>query len=201
MRSIDLPSRPARKPRKVALGIVCAHAAGSALAAATLGFLVGGSELEQWQLAVRYTARVACLWFLAAYVARPLHALAGAAWTLRWQGLRRTFGLAFASAMSVHLTAVVVYLALGGGWPRPMSLAYLVFATLLLAAMVITSNLQLQKRWSSGWRRLHRFGMHVQWGAFAGAFGFAVQRREVYAWPFLILALVGAAIRGMVVVR
>ncbi|HET7545103.1 MAG TPA: hypothetical protein VFK05_34800 [Polyangiaceae bacterium] len=178
------------------LGPACALAGLSALGAVLVAVLAGESELQRWQLAVRYTARVACLWFLAAYLARPLHTLAARPFTRAWQALRRPFGLAYASAMGVHLAAVVVYLAQGGRWPRLFSRAYLSLAVVMLIAMVVTSNLGVQRRLGSAWRRLHRVGMHLQWGAFAGAFAFSVPKHEYFAWPLLLLTLIAALLRG-----
>jgi methionine sulfoxide reductase heme-binding subunit len=181
--------------RASSLARLCLLAALSALAAVALGAFAGATRLEQEQLAVRYTARAAWLWFLLVYLARPVHQLAHAKFTLAWQSLRRSFGLAFASAMGIHLVCVVVYLAAGGNWPRPVSRAYLIFSSVLLAVMVVTSNLRVQKRLGPSWRRIHRAGIHVLWFAFAGAFFFQAQKHELVAWPLLLLALAAGGLR------
>src|SRR5689334_56526 len=122
MHSPEIMGTMAKRRPSLALLTVCLHACGSAVLCVVLGLLVGETQREGWQLAVRYSARVACLWFLAAYVARPVHTLFGSRFTLSWQTWRRRLGLAFASAMGVHFVAVVIYLAGGGSWPRPVSL-------------------------------------------------------------------------------
>jgi DMSO/TMAO reductase YedYZ heme-binding membrane subunit len=66
----------------------------------------------------------------------------------------------------------------------------------MLVAMVVTSHLGIQKRVGPAWRKLHAVGVHLQWGAFAGALPFSVAKQELVAWPLLALTLLAAALRA-----
>lgn len=118
--------------------------------------------------ALRVTAWISFSFFITAYVAGPLRkVLSGPSWLVV---NRRYLGLAAAFAHTVHFgyvaeyvrtTSEVVELAtyIGGG-----------LAFVLFWLMALTSN-DLSVRWlGSGWKILHRFGMHYIWFVFALTF-------------------------------
>jgi hypothetical protein len=73
-----------------------------------------------FSLALRATARWAFLLYLPAYVGGPLTSLFGSAF-LPVRQRAREFGLAFASAMIVHLGIVVCLCAIGAAPPARLS--------------------------------------------------------------------------------
>jgi DMSO/TMAO reductase YedYZ heme-binding membrane subunit len=147
-------------------------------------------------LATRYTARFASLSFLLVYLARPIHDWWPIPLTRKWRSLRRVFGLAFASALTVHLAAVAALLAAGGAWPRPISLTFLSFTLLLAVAMVVTSTSRAQRRLGRAWHTLHRAGIHALWVAFAVGHVSPLSRGNLAAAPFFVLAVLAGGLRA-----
>lgn len=142
----------------------------------------------------RLTARLTFVFFITAYLARPVwqrFRWTPARWALR---NRRWLGLAAALSHSVHLSYVVaaqlavnetldVVTIVGGG-----------LGFLLFWLMGITSNdsavRALGKRW--GW--LHRGGMHYLWFIFFITYAGAATLSP-WLWVFVVLLLFGALLR------
>ena len=154
--------------------------------AALLGVLIFAPEtedvLEGYGYALRVTARVTMVFFLLAYVARPLVQLFGVGrWLVRQ---RRYLGLMAALSHTVHFGYVLLYEVSN---EFPLDLITWTFgglAFVLLWAMAATSNDILQKGMGAWWRRLHRFGMHYVWLIFVQTAMFS---------PFSLALLLGAA--------
>lgn len=179
----------------------CAVALSGAGLALALGWREGASPVESWQLATRYTARFASLTFLGVYLARPMYDLTRSRSARAWRALRRTHGLAFATATGVHLLAVAVYLLHGGKWPRPLSLAYLMLAVVVLTAMTVTSTRAAQRGLGRAWRALHKAGIHVLWLAFTFGHLTMLSRDAWAAAPFFLLAVAAGALRALAWMR
>jgi sulfoxide reductase heme-binding subunit YedZ len=120
---------------------------------------------------IRATARTSCMWFVLAFVARPLVVL-GVDWPGKWLlRNRRYLGLAMAISHAAHLVAIVAVANLEGSvfWDK-VSASTLVgggFGYVMLAAMVATSwdgaQTWLGRR---RWRALHLVGMWTFWVIF-----------------------------------
>lgn len=138
--------------------------AGAVAIAAAL--LVGASSAEQALLAARWTARTALPVFLVAYLASSLMRLAPGAVSRALMRRRRQWGLGFAIAHSVHLAALAVNVLVFGPARPWQTLMGGAFAYLLILLMAVTSNDASVRRLGSGWRWLHRIGIHYIWLVF-----------------------------------
>ena len=173
----------------------CAAAAAAGIAAVLLGLSTVPIPVEGWRLAARWTARVSFLIFLPVYLASAWYHLApGAAsrWLLR---RRRAAGLAFATAHTIHLGALVTFIRLAAE-SRPLG-ALLVGggAYVTMYAMVATSN-DAAVRWlGRGWKRLHTFGIHYLWFVFAVTYLRHVAAGEASYAPQLALTLAALGLR------
>jgi len=144
----------------------------------------------------RLTARLTFIFFIAAYLARPL-------WQrFRWPAARwaltnrRWLGLAAAISHSVHLAYVVgaqmagneaidLVTLLGGG---------LGFALFWL--MGLTSSESAVQSLGKGWRWLHRGGMHYLWFIFFITYAGAATVNPML-WAFVALLVGGVALRAL----
>ena len=122
--------------RSRGVGPACAVAAVASLAAVAGGLAAGADAAEGWQLAARYTARLAFPIFLAAFVASPWHRLRpgpASRWLLRH---RRAVGLAFATVFAAHLVSLVTFNVLEGTVPDAPTLVVGGGALLAIAALL-----------------------------------------------------------------
>jgi DMSO/TMAO reductase YedYZ heme-binding membrane subunit len=189
-------TRPAAlRLRRVTLPLcaLVALAAGGVLAQAVLAAV---DPAEGWRLAARHTARLSFLVFLPVYVASAWHRLApGAAsrWAMR---NRRSLGLAFATAHTVHLAALVGFNVAAGQRPDLVTLVGGGGAYLMMFAMVATSNDAAVRRLGArAWKRLHAAGIHWLWFVFAFSYAGRVAEGRLAFLPLLGLALGGLALR------
>lgn len=133
------------------------------IGAVGFGFLAGPDHLEGARLAARWTSRVGLPLFLIAYLASSLHQI--------WQGditralirRRRQWGLAFAWTHSVHLIALIYFLAIAGTPPDAVTILGGGLAYLMIYLMALTSNNWSMKKLGAKWKYLHRFGIHYIW--------------------------------------
>lgn len=136
---------------------------------------------------LRATARLAFVFLLLAYVARPLVRLFGVGKVLLEH--RRYLGLCMAMAHTVHFGYVVALaVALDGelGW---ITLVFGGLAFVLMWLMAATSNDAAQRALKSGWKRLHTFGLHYLWLVFMQSFvGVAASEDPYYLYTLLSLA-------------
>jgi DMSO/TMAO reductase YedYZ heme-binding membrane subunit len=133
------------------------------LAAVALGHWNGGHELEQWQLASRYTAQASFPLFLITFVASSLVRLFPSQMTQTLMRQRRWWGVGFAACFFVHLLALLVYNALRDNLPPVSLLDEGIVAYSVLLAMVLTSTSAAKRKLGRWWRVLHSVGM---WGFF-----------------------------------
>src|SRR5262249_51404182 len=96
-------------PRWSLTASLCLAAAAVAGAAIWLGRAIGSDVTEGWLLAARYTARVSFLLFLPVYCASSWHRLRPGPASRAVLANRRSLGLAFASAHTVHLGALSMF--------------------------------------------------------------------------------------------
>jgi DMSO/TMAO reductase YedYZ heme-binding membrane subunit len=167
------------------------------IAAVAVGFLWGGSDQEQWQLAARYTARVGFPLLIVAYIARPIHQLAPGRFSKGALSRRRWIGLGFAISHSIHLVALITALRLAGRTPDPVAMIGGGFAYVLLYAMALTSTDGGKAALGKWWKWLHRFGIRYLWLIFAQSYigrAFDPDTR-VIGVLFGSIALVAAGVR------
>ena len=124
---------------------------------------------------LRVTARVAFLFLMLAYLARPIRMLLGNTAGMRdfvrsWLKHRRYLGLSMAFAHTVHAGYVLALpLVLG----MEIDLITLIgggLAFVLMWAMAATSNDASIKALGKNWRRLHLVGLHYLWLIFMQSF-------------------------------
>ncbi len=142
----------------------------------------------------RLTARATFVFFIAAYLARPLwerFRWRPAAWALR---NRRWLGFAAALSHSVHLAYVVAAQYAGND---PLDVVTLLgggLGFLLFWLMGITSNDTAVRRLGNGWGWLHRTGMHYLWFIFILTYAGAAAQNPMLA-VFVVLLAGGALLR------
>ncbi len=143
---------------------------GIALSVGALVYGLSGSEDHafSWQLAARYTARIAFGFFLIVYLSGPVARFAKTEWSSWLLTRRRYTGLAFGWAHLVHLFALTTFVLLPQGHASVVTLVFGGLGYLILIAMMTTSNnTALHLLGSQNWKRLHRFGIHYLWVIFA----------------------------------
>lgn len=193
--------RPERAALRPATATLCAGAALLALGAVALGHGLGGAPDERWQLAARYTARLAFLLFLPVYVA--------SAWNRLWPSAaskfalrrRRALGLSFATAHAIHLAALTAFQVTKGAVPDAVTLAGGGGAFVAMFAMAATSNDAAVRRLGKRWRTLHRVGVHWLWFIFAFSYFGRVAAGDLFFLPLLGAAVGGLALRIVVLRR
>lgn len=145
------------------------------LAVEVIATMGAGDATESVRQLIRVTARTSLVWFVLAFVARPLVSVwptAAARWLLR---NRRYLGLALAISHGAHLVAIGVLASrLGDTFFASREVANTAVGALayaLLLAMVLTSTDRAQARLGRArWRALHLAGMWLFWLVFAASY-------------------------------
>lgn len=185
----------ARSPATIA--VFCAIAAAAGGTAVLLGLASAPTDVEGWRLAARWTARVSFLIFMPVYVASAWYRLAPGELSRGLMRRRRAMGLAFATAHTIHLGALVTFLTLSGE-PRPAeTLVVGGGAYLTMFAMAATSNDAAVRALGKNWKRLHAFGIHYLWFVFAFSYAARTLGGDASYAPLLALALGGLGLRGV----
>lgn len=164
------------------------------LGALYLGLQSGKDQLEGWQLAARWTARVGFPIFILTYAASSLGRLYPNGLTRTIWRDRRWWGLGFAMAHTVHLYALVVFYQLSG---RDVSVTTLIGgggAYAIMYLMALTSNDAAMRALGKNWKRLHTAGIYWLWFIFTFSyFGRVMEGREM-PWAGIALATALAAL-------
>lgn len=166
-------------------------------AALGAGLQVGGTGLEGWHLAARWTARIGFPIFLITYAASSFARLSPAPWSRGLVRDRRWWGLGFAASHTIHLFALIVALRLD---PEPRTLVSLIpggIAYAFIFAMALTSNDAAMRALGRNWKRLHTLGIHVIWLIFTLAYAKRIPLSEsrAIAVPMTLLALAALGLR------
>lgn len=148
--------------------IILAALAGAAVLYA--GLQTGANELESWNLAARWTARVGFPFLILAYIASSLVRLWPMALTRALLRERKWIGLAFATTHTFHLYALANVLLTLPEFPGVAGLVPGGLAYLLLYGMALTSFPWAYKALGKNWKCLHMAGIHVLWFSFAFAY-------------------------------
>jgi DMSO/TMAO reductase YedYZ heme-binding membrane subunit len=173
----------------------CAAAALGATIAVLVGHQLAQTPLERWRLSARYTARFSFPILLLAFVVSSWHRLAPSAASRFLLLRRRALGLAFATAHTIHLGALVTFNVLAGEVPGVVTLAGGGGAYLVMFAMAATSNDASVRRLGRNWVRLHKVGIYWLWFIFTFSYAGCVAAGEFEFAPFLALALAGLGLR------
>ncbi len=193
--AIGQPTTTTRSPATIA--VFCAAAAVAGGTAVLLGLSSAPSDVEGWRLAARWTARVSFLIFLPVYVASAWYRLAPGEVSRGLMRRRRAMGLAFATAHTIHLGALVTFLILAQEPPELQTIVVGGGAYLTMFAMAATSNDAAVRRLGRNWKRLHAFGIHYLWFVFAFSYFGRVAGGNRSFVPLRALALGGLALRGV----
>ncbi|MCW5889853.1 MAG: hypothetical protein KIT14_04810 [bacterium] len=185
----------ARSPATIAA--LCGGAAVAGAGAILLGLSAGPTPIDGWRLAARWTARVSFLLFMPVYVASAWYRLAPGAASRGLMRRRRAAGLAFATAHTLHLAALVTFVVLSGKPPEPITIVVGGGAYLTMFAMAATSTDAAVRRLGRSWKRLHAFGIHYLWFVFAFSYYGRVAKGDATYVPLLALALGGLGLRGV----
>lgn len=159
--------------------IVTAGGAG-ALIAVALGLLVFGTGPEGWSAATRWTARWALIPFALVFATPGLLPRAGG-WIRPLLRSRRGLGLAFALAHGVHAGAIIIYFAVSGERPKPLTLVGGGLAYLFILAMALTSTNAAQRAMGGAWKHLHRWGLWYVFLIFAQSYAGRLARMGEHA--------------------
>ena len=133
---------------------------------------------------LRVTARVAFVFLVGAYIARPLTRLFGIGGSLLAN--RRYLGLAMALAHTVHFGYVATFVVVLEQPVDPVTYVFGGLAFLVMWAMAATSNDAAMRLLKRNWKRLHTFGQHYLWLIFMQSFVGAI---AVSDWPWLYAGL------------
>jgi DMSO/TMAO reductase YedYZ heme-binding membrane subunit len=183
------------RPRTPAIAGFCAAAALGASIAVLIGHSLGDTPLEEWRLAARYTARFSFPIFVLAFVASSWNRLAPSPASRFVMRRRRALGLAFATAHTIHLGALVTYNVLAGTTPGLAALVGGGGAYALMFAMVITSNDASVRRLGHNWVRLHKVGIYWLWFVFTASYGGRTFGDKPEFAPFFALLVAGFGVR------
>ena len=144
----------------------CAAAAIGATFVALVGYSVGATPEERWLLAARYTARLSFPIFVLVFVASSWNRLAPSRVSRFLVQRRRALGLAFATAHTIHLAALVTRNVVAGERPGAVTLLAGGSAYLVMFAMALSSNDSAVRLLGRNWLRLHKVGIYWLWFVF-----------------------------------
>ena len=173
----------------------CAAAAIGATLVALVGYGMGASPDERWLLAARYTARLSFPIFVLAFVASSWNRLAPSRISRFLVQRRRALGLAFTTAHTIHLAALVTYNGVAGKRPDAATLLVGGGAYLVMFAMAATSNDAAVRRLGRNWLRLHKVGIYWIWFVFTVSYAKRTFGDRTEFAPLFGLALAALALR------
>jgi sulfoxide reductase heme-binding subunit YedZ len=197
-----------KAPRSDATLIAAATTVHIAIAIALLAH--AGRDVAATQLALRTTARISFVWFIAAFVAAPLTRLWPGDVSLWLARRRRALGVIFGLSMSIHVGFILLLFALHAPARPPMvtDADFLIgIPGLAMVAMMTITSLDSWKRrlGDISWKRLHRTGIWVVWTIFFLCLTDSVSRKEtnhpVMAYYLFIAILIAAAALRLAALR
>ena len=185
----------ASRPAAPVAPFCAAAAAIAATLVALYGYMTAVAPDERWLLAARYTARLAFPIFILVFIASSWHRLSPSRISRAIVRRRRALGLAFATAHTIHLGALVANNAVAGQIPDAVALIGGGGAYLVMFAMVVTSTDAAVRRLGRNWLRLHKLGVYWIWFVFTFSYlGRVLGGKREFA-PLLGIALAAIALR------
>jgi DMSO/TMAO reductase YedYZ heme-binding membrane subunit len=194
MTAVASTERTTARPRSLTLPL-CAGAFLLGTAAIAAGHAAGATPDEAWRFAARFTARLAFLLFLVPFTASSWHRLAPSAASRFVLKRRRSFGLAFATAHTVHLGALTTFQVTTSQVPEPVTLIFGGGAFVAMFALVATSNDAAVRRLGRNWRRLHLVGIYWLWFVFTFSYFGRVAEGQLFFVPLFALAVGALGLR------
>lgn len=200
-----MASAPVRQPQASPDLLLVLAATSLNLGIAVLLVAMVGTGKDGTELALRMTARVSFVWFLAAFLARPLNRLWANSFTQRLREVRRPLGIAFGLSMAIHVAFILRLYALFAPDRPPMvtdaDFAIGVPGLILVAILTGTSAYSVRRRISPRvWERLHSVGIWVVWAIFFLCLIDSVGRKQtdhpfLAYYSFLAALLLAAGVR------
>jgi DMSO/TMAO reductase YedYZ heme-binding membrane subunit len=141
---------------------------------------------------LRVTARITFVFFMLAYVSRPLVQVMGTGqWLVRH---RRYLGLAAALSHTVHFLFIIFYFRETGEQIDLITLVLGGASFVLIWLMALTSNRASITALGPWWGRLHTTGMHWAWVIFFQSWvGGAME--VPWQWAFVAVSVAGLGLR------
>ncbi len=161
---------------------------------ATYAGLVNAEEnATGYEVALRWTGRLAFLVFLIPFIASPLRTLIKTEFTATLVRMRRSAGIAYGGIQSVHL--LIIAAAIKASETNPFDLPTLIVggAGLGLAIVMMLTSFDVPAKLLGvkAWKAIHNAGFYVF--AFIYFFDFLIKPFEVglppVYWPFMALTL------------
>ncbi|MFM6853419.1 MAG: hypothetical protein ACKOUM_04995, partial [Sphingopyxis sp.] len=160
--------------RTMPLALAATMAGGTMALALTLDT----DMVEQWRMAARWTARIGFPLFIIAFTASALVRLWPTAITRAIVARRRQWGLAFALTHTIHLGALLTYLAVSGEQRPVPTLIGGALGYIALLAMAATSNNASQHALGAQGQRLHSVGAYILWFIFTFSYAGRIMRPD-----------------------
>ena len=166
---------------------------------------LGGTGSHGVELALRTTARVSFVWFLLAYLASPLHALARGSLSRWLMRRRRALGVVFGASMTMHVAFILALFRIHSPERPPMVTDadfWIGIPGLVLVALMTATSFDALERalGPERWKKLHRTGLHVVWAIFFLCLVDSVGRKDA-ASPLLEYHVFIAALLAALVLR
>lgn len=151
--------------------LVLAGSIGGTLAVSALYFSVAGAGDENIRLVLRLTPRIAFLFLLLVFVARPLRQLVSTPLTAALLRNRRLLGIAFAGIHVAHLVLIVYrHYAIPDFEFRPGDRLDGAFVYAVILLMLATSfDRTARAIGPRNWRILHKAGLYILFAVFTQA--------------------------------
>ncbi len=174
-------------------------------AVAAVILMVNGADSDGVRMALRATARIAWVLFIAAFVARPMAQLVprpATQWLIRQRSL---IGVCFGLCLLIHVALIVRLVVLAQpGWPTSIGDADIYIGIpglVFVLAMVVTSHRHVRAAMRPAhWRLLHRVGLYLVWFIFLACLIDSMNRKAalhpaVQYLPFIAVTLAALGIR------
>jgi sulfoxide reductase heme-binding subunit YedZ len=174
------------------------YALAASAAALLLAQLLGHDPLQRALYMARFTARAGVPLVLAIYTASSLHRLWPGPWTAWLSRERRSLGLAFALTHTVHLAAILNYIAQPGSPPQPAA-GIVGYAFIYL--MAFSSNPGSMKQLGRWWHRLHAAGVQIVFLYYLVAYASMMFEPELRPLGLTVVSLLLAALAVRVAAR
>ena len=143
----------------------------------------------------RYSAHLAFLFLLAAFLASTARRRWRHPATRALMSYRRQLGLGFATAHIFHLVALTLFLLNLEGFSAIASLAVAAFGYAVTTALAVTSNnWSVRRLGDKQWRLLHTTGINILMLYFFVAFGAALIQKGGTLYAVYVFAIVGAVV-------
>ena len=148
---------------------------------------------DSMQAFARYSAHVSFGYLLLAYAIGPLNQVLPVSFMQQLRSMRRVIGLNFAIAHSIHLLALVIYLAEKSEMPTTAALVGGGVGYALMYLMALTStDAMVQKLGFRKWKVLHTVGMQYLVVIFAVTFLGGIIEGRWFSLNALNLILINA---------